>query len=142
METKHEAIAAVGEFTTNVRKIIIGTSDGIKVAGLADKARDAEILLYNDALDPDELILKAFQIEAAERGRAETAHQLAGLVIKKAKRVREIRAKVDGLEDRFKTAVEMAPTDELAVVTFNHAKLFAIQELVGLGIPKPVLDNI
>lgn len=139
---KQEAIAAVAIFTSKVRALIMGSEDGVKITGLADKAREAELFLTHKALDPNEYILAALTLEAEERGRGETPKQLAEMIITKATKFRQIRAKVDGLEDRFKTAIQMAPNDALAVQTFHGAKAIAVQELAKLGLPEAVLNGL
>lgn len=142
METKAQALQAVADFTTAVRALIMNSNDGIKVTGLADKARDAALYLQGPSHDPDEFILGALTLEALERNRGETAEQLAHAIIGKANRFRQIRAKVDGLEDRFKTAIQMAPDDQWAVQTYAGGRQLAIAELVTLGIPEQVLNNL
>lgn len=139
METKQEALQAVAAFASRARAIIVNTSDGVKIAGLADKARDAAIHLFNKAEDPDELILQSLALECAERNRGETPDQLAQIILDKAAQFKQIRAKLDGLESRFETAVSMAPTDALAVQTYHGARALAIQELIKLGIPAELL---
>jgi len=139
METKTEALSAVAAFASRVRSIILNTQDGIKVAGLADKARDAALFLQGPSMDPDEYILRALQTECAERSRGETPTQLAHLILAKSENFKQIRAKLDGLESRFETAVAMAPTDALAVQTYHGARSLAVQELVKLGIPEGAL---
>lgn len=142
MKTKQEALSAVAKFASDVRIIIMQSDDGIKIAGLVDKAKDAAILLYKRADDPDEFILRAFEREANERFRGETPQQLAEIVIAKANAVRDIRAKVDGLESRFKTAVAMAQDDASAIATFKGGRSLAIRELSQLGIPLEVLNSL
>jgi len=142
MQTKQEALAGVAAFATAVRAIIMSTSDGIKIAGLADKARDAFTFLHHKADDPDEYILTALQTECVERNRGETPTELAKSILLKSANFKYIRAKLDGLESRFETAVEMAPTDELAVQTYEVAKDMAKTELVKLGIPEQVLSSL
>lgn len=140
--TAIEALSAVATFTTKVRSLILNTTDGIKIAGLADKAREAFIYLNNPYSDPDELILEALRIEVLERNRGETPEELARAIIAKAARVRQFRAKIDGLEDRFKTAIEMSPNDATAVATFTAGRAFAIGELSKLGIPLATLEAL
>lgn len=142
METKQEALAAVADFATSVRAIIMQSSDGLKIAGLADKARDAFTFLHHKADDPDETILKALQTECLERNRGETPEQLAQSILLKSANFKYIRGKLDGLESRFQTAVEMAPTDAYAVATFHGARQLAIGELTKLGIPSQLLHSL
>lgn len=141
MQTKLEALAGVGAFSKAARALIMRTDDGIKIAGLADKARDASVFLYQPENDPDEKILQALAIECAERNLGETPEELAEKIVGKADRARQIRAKLDGLEDRMKTAISMAPTDELAVQTFHGARELAFTELEALGIPRAMLGG-
>lgn len=134
MKTKLEALAAVVMFASQTRSLVMRSNDGIKIAGLVDKARDARTLLFDPASDPNEDILEAFSLECLERNRGETPEQLAQAILAKANAVRSIRARIDGLEDRMKTAIEMAPNDELAVMTFEGARQLALAQLAPLGI--------
>lgn len=132
--TKLDYIKQIEKFATIARKMIIGTTDPAKLAGFVDKASDARIFLETPEQDPDESILKGLIAECDSRGRNETPTQLALIQITKANQLKYFRGKLDGLEDRLKTGVSLAISDEHAKLLFEYGLQIAISELTLLGI--------
>ncbi|WP_434361063.1 hypothetical protein [Parasalinivibrio latis] len=102
-ELKKNAINKILDFARESRASFAGYVDQYKLAGWNDKSQRAQRYLYGTALEGDESILLA---ECLKRGKEETPEQLATLQSKKAQRLAEAVAIIDGMESAALSAIE------------------------------------
>lgn len=99
------AAKAVIHFANRVRRDIVGGASELEVAGWSDKAAVAARVVDGTATAGE---LLSVQVEADDRGRGETAVQLAQRQLSLADWYRQARSSIDGLRDAALNAVDSA----------------------------------